>query len=152
MMTNPPVATPTLEEDTSSPEAIVNAIYRLISGNAGESRDWDRLKKLYAPGARLIPIEARPDGSIGPHVLSPDDWIASRSPLFIAEAFWEWETNREQRSEGSMVHVWSAYAAGRTLHGRAIRRGVNSIQLWNDGNRWWVLSTMWDGIAAKEAV
>lgn len=151
-MTNTPNTAPTLADDTSSPQAIVNAIYRLISGNAGDPRDWDRLKKLYAPGARLIPIEDISDENIGPNVLNPDEWIASRSPLFSAEDFWEWETSREQHSEGSIVHVWSAYEAARTLHGPAIRRGVNSIQLWNDGNRWWVLSTMWDAIAAKKAV
>ncbi len=24
-------------------------------------------------------------------------------------------------------------------------RGINSFQLWNDGNRWWVITIFWEG-------
>lgn len=139
-------------EDVSTPEAIINAVYELISGNAGEPRDWDRLKTLYLPGARLIPFEANSDGRAVPNVMNIDQFIETRSRFFKNESFFEWETDSRMYLCGSMAHVWSSYEAGITLHGPLIRRGVNSIQLWNDGTRWWILTTAWDAVDAKASV
>ncbi len=50
--TEPPEARPA---DVESIEAILHAVYDVISGDAGEPRDWDRMRSLFVPGARLIP-------------------------------------------------------------------------------------------------
>ncbi len=134
--------------DVDSTESIIAIDYELISGRANEARDWERWKTLFAPGARLIPVERRADGKVVPNVLSPDEWIGSRTPLLAAGDFYEWETDRQELREGSIAHVWSSYEAARTPHGDLIRRGVNSIQLWNDGTRWWILSIVWDAMSA----
>lgn len=139
-------------EDVSTPEAIIKAVYELISGNAGEPRDWDRLKTLYFPDARLIPFEADSDGRAVPNVMNIDQFIKTRSRFFEKEGFFEWETASHMYLRGSMAHVWSSYEAGRTLHGPLTRRGVNSIQLWNDGARWWILTTAWDAVDARTSV
>ncbi|HEY3258449.1 MAG TPA: hypothetical protein VGJ64_06295 [Gemmatimonadaceae bacterium] len=135
--------------DVASPKAIVIAVYEIISGRAGEARDWDRWRTLYAPGARLIPIERDGEGRSAPRVLDPDEYIESRTPMLAANDFFEWETGHEELRSGSIVHVWSAYDAARTPGGEVIRRGVNSIQLWNDGSRWWILSEVWDAVNAE---
>lgn len=49
---NRPEANPA---DVKSPDAIVSAVYEAVSGSAGEERDWDRLRSLFLPEARLIP-------------------------------------------------------------------------------------------------
>lgn len=139
-------------EDVSTPEAIIRTVYELISGNAGAPRDWTRLKSLYFPNARLIPFEADATGRALPNVMSIDQFIDTRSFFFENESFFEWETESRKDVCGSMAHVWSSYEAGRTLHGPAIRRGVNSIQLFNDGTRWWILSTAWDAVDARTSV
>ena len=41
-------------EDVSSPEAILAAVYSVISGPKGQTRDWDRMRSLFLPDARLI--------------------------------------------------------------------------------------------------
>src|SRR5262249_15850160 len=46
-------------EDVRSIESIVAAIYDVISGPPGD-RDWDRMRSLFHPGARLIPCLATP--------------------------------------------------------------------------------------------
>lgn len=57
--------------DVGSKEAIVAAVYDVISGPVGEARDWDRFRSLFIPEARLIatgPVqesERRPTGSEG---------------------------------------------------------------------------------------
>lgn len=138
-------------EDVATTEAIISAVYELISGKAGERRDWNRLKTLYLPDARLIPFEADSDGRAVPNVMTIDQFIETRSRFFEKESFFEWETDSRMYVCGSMAHVWSSYEAGRTLHGPLIRRGVNSIQLWNDGSRWWILTTAWDAVDARSS-
>ena len=145
-----PTRTDARPEDVSSPEAIVAAVYEVLSGRAGEERDWARWRILYAPNARLIPIEKDADGTTAPSVLSPEEYIASRKSLLSAGDFYEWETGREELRSGSVAHVWSIYEAARTPGGEPIRRGANSIQLWNDGSRWWILSVTWDAVNAAE--
>jgi hypothetical protein len=139
-------------EDWETPESIIHASYEVISGNAGEERDWPRLKALYAPGARLIPIEPGADGVQRPKMMTAEEYIESRAPFFATESFFEWETDRREDHEGCMAHVWSNYEAGRTMHGESIRRGVNSVQLWHDGSRWWIMSITWDAVSARKAV
>jgi len=97
-----------------------------------------------------MPIERDKNGAVVARVFSVDEFIESRTPLLAAGDFFEWETDREERREGRMAHVWSSYEAARTPGGDPIRRGVNSIQLWNDGSRWWILSITWDAISAAE--
>jgi hypothetical protein len=48
--------------DVESIGAIMTAVYDVISGDAGEARDWDRFHSLFVPGATLSPV-GRPQGS-----------------------------------------------------------------------------------------
>jgi len=141
---------PHLMDDTTTPETIIHIAYALISGRASEPRDWDRWRALHAAGARLIPIEISDDGARVARVMTPDEFIASRSEFFSRQNFFEWETAREELRYGSLVHVWSSYEAANEPGGNPIRRGVNSIQLWHDGARWWILSVAWDAVEALE--
>src|SRR5512139_5410 len=38
--------------DVASPEAIITAVYDVISGDAGVARDWDRFRTLFHKDAR----------------------------------------------------------------------------------------------------
>ena len=77
--------------DATSPDAIIAALYDVISGPAGQARDWDRFRGLFAPGARLIPAAPRQDGSI-PVALSPDDYI-KRANDALLKGFFEREVS-----------------------------------------------------------
>ena len=46
-----------------------------------------------------------------------------------------------------MTHVWSSYASARSQGGEPFTRGVNSITLFHDGERWWIMGWMYDGSA-----
>jgi hypothetical protein len=137
-------------EDVSSVDAIISIDYKLLSGRADEKRDWDRMRTLFAPGARLIPIERDENGIPMARVFTIDQYIKSRTPMLAAGDFYEIETHREERREGRLAQVWSSYVAVRAPGGDPIRRGANSFQLWNDGARWWILSIAWDAISAAE--
>jgi len=135
--------------DAVSIDAVIKALYESISGYAGEPRDWERDRALYAPGALLIPMWP-PDGSgagrQAAEILDFDGYVKSRTPFFASTSFFEIEIARREFRFGAIAHVLSAYEGRDAPNGKLLKRGVNSIQLFYDeeGARWWVASIMWD--------
>lgn len=135
-----PAAAP---KDVESIDAIVKALYESISGPAGKARDWNRMRSLFIPGGRLMPTGKRPDGDVGMRVLEVNDFIASSGELIVKNGFTEVELARRTDQFGHIAHVFSTYE-GRMEKEPTILRGINSIQLMNDGSRWWVVSVFWE--------
>jgi hypothetical protein len=137
----PPAARP---EDVSSVDAIVKALYASISGAAGEKRDWNRFHSLFYPGARLIPSGPRQGGGFGARVITPAEYVERSGAMLERDGFYEQEIKRVTEQFGNVVHTFSTYESRRALSDPTpFMRGINSIQLFNDGTRWWVLSIFW---------
>lgn len=131
--------------DVESVDAIIAALYDVISGPAGQARDWDRFRSLFADGARLIPIARTREGGTVPRMLTPDDYVRLGGPSLERDGFFEREIARRTERFGNLVHVFSTYDARRTLaDAEPFMRGINSIQLAHDGTRYWVVTVMWD--------
>ena len=131
--------------DVESIDAIMRAIYDVISGPAGQARDWNRFRSLLAPGARLIPTGKRPDGAGVLRVWTPEEYIANAGPSLERDGFFEREIGRKLERYGNVVHLMSAYDSKRTLSDpKPFARGVNSFQLFFDGTRWWVVTIYWE--------
>ena len=125
-------------------DGIVKALYESISGPAGP-RDWERERSLFAPGARLQPTRPKEDDSGGIlDVLDVEGYIASRTLFFAQNDFYEVEVSRREDRFGNIAQVWSRYEGRRSVDGEPFMRGTNSIQLFHDGDRWWVVSVLWD--------
>lgn len=129
--------------DVASTNAITAALYDVISGPAGQKRDWPRLRSLFRPEARFVPVVAK-DGGFDTRVLTVEDYIARSGPRLEAEGFFERETSRREERYQNIAHVFSGYEARLMVGGPVIARGVNSIQLMHDGTRWWILNLAWD--------
>jgi hypothetical protein len=131
--------------DVSSLDAIVCALYASISGPKGAPRDFARLRSIMAPEARFVPTGRGASGPARYRSWSVEEYIAAAGPGLIAGGFFESEIGRTTTSFGNVWHIMSAYDSRRTLEDPApFQRGVNSIQLFNSGTRWYVLSIMWD--------
>ena len=144
-MTDTPADKVTLKvrpEDVESPDAIIKAVYDIISGPAGE-RNWPRLRTLYIEGARLIPTGKRMHDDGGFQVLSVDEWIADASGFLNENDFWEKEIMRHSDQFGNMIQAFSTYEARDREDGQPIARGINSIQLLYKDKRWWIVTVMW---------
>ena len=131
--------------DVASADALVSAVYEVISGPAGAERDWDRFRSLFAPGARLMPTGTAENGRKVVNVLSPHDYASmAQEGNWFAEGFFEVETGSVSESYGNIAHRFSSYASYRAEEdAEPFTRGINSFQLLNDGERWWVLSIFW---------
>jgi hypothetical protein len=137
-----PAANP---KDVASMDAILGALYDVISGPAGQQRDWNRLRSLFLPGARLIPTGKRPNGETGAHVLDVEDYIAQAGPYLEKNGFFEREIARRTDSFGNIAQVFSTYdSRHKADDAKPFSRGINSIQLTFDGQRWWVVTIFWD--------
>jgi hypothetical protein len=139
--------------DVESIDAIIAAAYDVISGPTGEKRDWNRERSLFVPGARLIPtatVPGKTEVDLAPLVLDVEGYIARVEPLFEKEGFYEKEIARRVEQFGQIAHVWSTYESRHDPSEPApFMRGINSIQLFDDGNRWWILSIYWQHESAE---
>jgi len=131
--------------DVATIDAIIAAAYDGISGPAGKKRDWDRERSLYFPGARLIPTaKAGENVDLAPQILDVDGFIARVEPYFEKSGFYEKEIARRTEQFGRLAQVWSTYESRHDpADPEPFMRGINSIQLFNDGNRWWIVNIYW---------
>jgi len=139
-----PAAPAAKAEDVSSPDAILAALYDVISGPVGQKRDWDRFRSLFAPGARMIPV--RRDAQSGEFrlvALDPEGYITRSSATLEQTGFVEKEIARRTERFGQVLHAFSTYEGRRAADPVPFVRGVNSIQLFSDGKRWWVVTVYW---------
>ena len=131
--------------DVSSVDNILAALYDVISGPAGQPRDWNRFRSLFIPDARLIPTRHAKTGNGADVVLYTPEQYQERATAALEKGFFERGIHNTTESFGSIVHVFSTYESRRTKDGKPFQRGINSIQLLKDGNRYWVVTILWDG-------
>jgi hypothetical protein len=128
--------------DVQSVDAILNSLYSVISGEPGAQRNWQRFQHLFAEDARLIPTRKNEAGAFHYQALSPGDYVE----LFqsrVSKGFYERELHRVTESFGTVTHVFSTYETRELQQGPVTNRGINSIQLFFDGTRYYILNIFW---------
>jgi len=139
------VAIPKIEadpKDVSTIDGIIKAFYQTISGGKGIERQWSRDKTLYIPDVRFVGM-SESGGKIRASVMNHSQYVNGSNEFFVNEGFTEKEIGRVTRKFGNIAHVFSTYefmTEGKTEK----TRGVNSIELYWDGTRWWISSASWD--------
>ena len=131
-----PAANP---RDVESIDAIMGALYGVISGPAGE-RDWNRFRSLFLPEARMGAVRKKPDGTFSASSFTPDGYVERAGSYFKEHAFFESEVSRKMEQFGQEAHVFSTYESRNAKEEKPFARGINSLQLFNDGKRWYVVS------------
>ncbi|CAN5143375.1 hypothetical protein BH18GEM1_BH18GEM1_03700 [soil metagenome] len=132
--------------DVESIDAIIGALYDVISGPAGE-RDWDRFRSLFAPGAVLSAMVPRPDGTSPLRVFTYEDYVGFGGEYFKDNAFYDREAGRALRRFGNIANTMSFYESRHALDDpEPFARGINTITLVTDGARWYIVSIAWDEV------
>lgn len=129
--------------DVASQDAIIKAMYESISGPKGEARDWERLRYIMAPDAKLIPTRPASETKRVPCYLTIEDFIRQGDEWLVSHGFFEEEVARKTETFGSITHVWSTYQSKWTPDEKPFARGINSIQMMFDGERWWIINLYW---------
>jgi hypothetical protein len=137
----------TNSDDVCSIDTIIRTAYDVISGPAGQQRDWDRERSLFWPGARLIPTAMQAGDNVSepaPQFLDMKTYIARVEPFFRENGFYETEIARRTEQFGGIAHAWSTYESRHAPEDpEPFMRGINSIQLFHDGARWWIVNIFW---------
>jgi hypothetical protein len=131
--------------DVASVDAILASLYDVISGPAGQPRDWNRFRSLFVPDARLIPVRRAKTGNgadVAPY--TPEQYQERATPA-LEKGFFERGIHNTTESFGDIAQVFSTYESRHTKDGKPFQRGINSIQLLKDGNRYWIVTILWDG-------
>ncbi len=134
-----PVTNP---KDVQSLDAMVAAVYDVISGPPG-ARDWNRFNSLFTKDARLIAVRVQ-DSKTDLQVMTPANYAERAGKYFLTHGFFEHELSRKTDSFGAMTHIYSTYESRETKDGKAIDRGINSMEFFYDGERWWCVEIYWD--------
>ena len=144
--TKPHVEVPTIEPrpaDVATLDGLVAAYYDVISGPAGQPRQWSRDRTLYIPEIRFVSMSIGKDGQPVAHKMSHQEFVDA-SNAEVLKGFYEKEIHRDTQRFGNIAHVFSTYESRIKADGPVIARGINSIEAFWDGKRWWIANAIWD--------
>ncbi|WP_405570841.1 hypothetical protein [Winogradskyella sp. Asnod2-B02-A] len=131
-------------KNVNSIDSTVASLYSVISGDKGVKRDWDLFKHLFKKDAKLIATGKNKKGETNILYMSPDDYIKTSGKWLVDNGFHEVEIKRKSQIFGNIAHVFSTYEAFKSKdEEQPFMRGINSIQLFNDGKRWWIVNVYW---------
>ena len=129
-------------EDVKSVNAIIMALYDVISGEANTPRDWDRFRNLFKPESRLIPTRKTDAGEFTLKALMPEEYIQLFTSR-VTTGFYERELHQNLESFGTIAHAFSTYETKEKKDGPVTNRGINSIQLFKDKDRYYIVTIFW---------
>ncbi|MEM6526598.1 MAG: hypothetical protein AAGF85_01445 [Bacteroidota bacterium] len=131
-------------QKVSSLNGILTTLYDVISGEKGEPRDWELFKSLFHADAKLIPSGKNQEGIHFAQFMTPEEYIERSGPWLLENGFFEKEIQRKVDTFGNITQVFSTYESFKSeADDKPFMRGINSIQLHNDGSRWWILNIYW---------
>jgi len=137
-------APPARPADVATIDSIITTLYAVISGPAGQPRQWDRFQSLMHAEARLIPTGCDTAGKCSLRIMTPKQYQERADSFLVAEGFTELELKRSTERYGAVAHAFSSYQSFRRGETKPFARGINSIQLFWDGTRWWIMAIFWN--------
>ena len=76
--------------------------------------------------------------------MTVDDYIKSSGKWLVENGFFEKEIYRTTNTFGNITQVFSTYESFYSeADKKPFARGINSIQLLNDGKRLWIINIYW---------
>jgi hypothetical protein len=126
-----------LKADVETIDGIIKAYYEIMSGPAGEPINFQRDKSLHYKNA-LILFSDTHNNKIYNDIENVSDF--HKNSIKTKPGFWEYEIERDTHQYGNIVNVWSTFGIREKVGGGFKERGISSVQLYHDGNRWWILS------------
>ena len=135
---------PARADDVTTLDGIMKAYYDVVSGPAGSLPDEARDQTLHHPNAQVTLLDRKRDGSASVTVTTLAGYYQRSGPGPRRRAFYEREIGRVTQRIGALVHVWSTYESSEVPGGKPFSRGINSIQLYWDGQRFWILGWVFD--------
>ncbi|WP_353779671.1 hypothetical protein [Winogradskyella sp. 3972H.M.0a.05] len=132
------------KKDVESIQSIMDSYYDCISGPIGQKRDFDRLKNLFHPEARLIYSYWNESSTVSEvMVFNTIEEFISKLDYLDKKGFYEYEIQNSIEQFSSISHVFSTYTYRVEDNSIPQNKGITSYQLLFDGDRYWIISMFW---------
>jgi len=131
-------------DEVGTLDGIIKAYYDVVTVKKGEKVSYQRDSCLHVPNALVGSAQKGKDGKVSLKLITLRQFHQASDAFLEKDGFWEREISRKVENFGAIYHVWSTYETKNTENGPVIERGINSIQLYFDGARFWILSWVFD--------
>lgn len=128
----------------STLDGIMKAYYDVVTVKQGEKVSYERDSCLHIKNAGVGIIHTGKDGKVTMHYMTLKTYHKASDASLEKEGFYEVEISRKVEHFGAIYHVFSTYETRHTADGPIIGRGINSIELYFDGTRFWITSWSFD--------
>lgn len=134
-----------ISDATYQIEKKLNCFYSIISGRAGEKRNWEKFSALFAPNANLSTVISAKDVMETPIIWSVESYI-ERLVKFLGENdFFEIGYDYKIQYTTNIAQVTSKYMAKKTeADVQILKQGTNSIHLVKLDDEWKIISMLWE--------
>jgi hypothetical protein len=131
-------------DNVSTLNGIMKAYYDVVSVKKGEKVSYERDSLLHYPDVKVGWVATNKNNKIGFKYVSLKEYHRLSDPYLEKDGFFEKEISRKVEQFGGLYHVWSTYESRTTPGGKINERGINSIELFFDGTRFWILGWFFD--------
>ncbi|MFA8451175.1 MAG: hypothetical protein ACEPOW_10810 [Bacteroidales bacterium] len=123
-------------------EGTVNEVLKLISGEKGKVRNWQAYRELFAPDAKLTALNNDSTGKAKIKSWTVEQYIKGGEKYYKSRSFFEYELKKTINEYNGIAQVFQGYL---TKRNGVEEKGINSFQLYFDGERWWITNVLWVG-------
>jgi hypothetical protein len=139
-------------DDVGTLDGIIKAYYDVVTVKKGEKVSYTRDSLLHVPNALVGMAGRDKDGKIKLRLVSLKQYHENSDAGLEKNGFYEKEISRKVENFGAIYHVWSTYESRNVVDGPIIERGINSIELYFDGTRFWILSWVFDNESKEQPI
>lgn len=132
-------------DTVSTLNGIIKAYYDVVTVEKGGKVYYERDSLLHWPNVMVGSTSVSKSGKMTFHYMSLKEYHQRSDASLAAKGFDEREISRKVEQFGTIYHVWSTYESRNTHNGPVIERGINSIEMFFDGTRFWILGWFYDG-------
>ncbi len=131
-------------DTVSTLDGIMRGYYGVVSVEKGGKVSYERDSLLHWPKVNVGMVGMNKSGKPVFHYISLKEFHRLSDPAVEKDGFYEKEISRKVENFGAIYHVWSTYESRNTATGPVIERGINSIEMFYDGRRFWILGWFYD--------
>jgi hypothetical protein len=144
---------PARPADVSTIDAVLKTYYEVVSGPAGQPRQWARDRTLYIPEIRFIELTEDRKGNAAARSMTHTEFVETSDAALGKSAFYEHEIHRITYRFGNIAHVLSTAEQQAAPEGPAIGHSIDNLELFYDGHRWWIVSAnIWNPASPGQAL
>lgn len=126
-------------DNVSTLDGIIKAYYDVVTVKKGEKVSYERDSLLHITDAHVGSGYTDKQGKQKFSYMTLKEYHRRSDDMLSRDGFDEREISRKVEHFGSIYHVFSTYESRNVAGDPVIERGINSIELYNDGTRFWIL-------------